>query len=355
MALEFIKKPNGNVIIERDNEVEVSFRPEAYVLDTKNTGFEGEITISTHPKISEFRNYRFDFNDVTTPGLTGLSKSDFITKLSEDYFFTPLSTAIGAGATEAKQDAQIVELQAIKANTNDNATATKQDAQTSELQAIKSNTATNATEAKQDDQITSLGTDGATPPTIAGTGIRGWLRGIYERVANLTNLTFTGGDLNVNASISMPAGLATEAKQDAQITELQAIKTNTSDNASETTLSAMETVLQMLTFTGGDLNVNATVSAGDSPFGDTGGHSALTPSGVSQQVLAADTEFKEVILYHENKRQGWVKFGAAAVVGEGFPIKKKEKVVLDRCRDEINIIFESGFDSNELQVNTVNL
>lgn len=27
-----------------------------------------------------------------------------------------------------------------------------------------------------------LGTDGATPPSIAGTGVRGWLRAIYERL-----------------------------------------------------------------------------------------------------------------------------------------------------------------------------
>jgi hypothetical protein len=29
---------------------------------------------------------------------------------------------------------------------------------------------------------TSLGTDGASPPTITGTGVRGWLRGIYEKL-----------------------------------------------------------------------------------------------------------------------------------------------------------------------------
>ncbi|HEX6215264.1 MAG TPA: hypothetical protein VFZ38_10620 [Vicinamibacterales bacterium] len=34
---------------------------------------------------------------------------------------------------------------------------------------------------------TSLGTDGATPPAITGTGVRGWLRAIYERLlATLT-------------------------------------------------------------------------------------------------------------------------------------------------------------------------
>jgi hypothetical protein len=36
----------------------------------------------------------------------------------------------------------------------------------------------------------SLGTDGDTPPTIAGTGVRGWLRGIYEKLTG--TLTVTG-------------------------------------------------------------------------------------------------------------------------------------------------------------------
>jgi hypothetical protein len=61
-----------------------------------------------------------------------------------------------------------------------------------------------ATEAKQDVQITNQGTVGATPPTIPGTGIIGFLRSIYDRLLNITSLTFTGGDLNVNASVSIP-------------------------------------------------------------------------------------------------------------------------------------------------------
>lgn len=41
---------------------------------------------------------------------------------------------------------------------------------------------------------TSLGADGASPPTIAGTGVRGWLRGIYER---LTGTLTIGGTVTV--------------------------------------------------------------------------------------------------------------------------------------------------------------
>jgi hypothetical protein len=41
---------------------------------------------------------------------------------------------------------------------------------------------------------TSLGTDGTSPPTITGTGVRGWLRGIYER---LTGTLTIGGTVTV--------------------------------------------------------------------------------------------------------------------------------------------------------------
>lgn len=57
-----------------------------------------------------------------------------------------------------------------------------------------------------------LGTDGGTPPAITGTGVRGWLRGIYERLGNpLTddqlraaavavapNITRGGGTIDAN-------------------------------------------------------------------------------------------------------------------------------------------------------------
>lgn len=42
-----------------------------------------------------------------------------------------------------------------------------------------------ATLTEQQAQTTSLGTDGTSPPSIAGTGVRGWLRGIYEKAVLL--------------------------------------------------------------------------------------------------------------------------------------------------------------------------
>jgi hypothetical protein len=46
----------------------------------------------------------------------------------------------------------------------------------------------------------SLGTDGTTPPTIAGTGVRGWLRGIYEKLTGTLTVTGPLTDTQLRAS-----------------------------------------------------------------------------------------------------------------------------------------------------------
>lgn len=99
-------------------------------------------------------------------------------------------TAINSNGTVNHADLLnvISQLQAVDANTDGQelllsnilnkliaspATLAEQQTQTTALNAVNTN----------------LGTDGATPPTIAGTGIRGWLRAIYERlVAALPNM-----------------------------------------------------------------------------------------------------------------------------------------------------------------------
>lgn len=54
--------------------------------------------------------------------------------------------------------------------------------------------------------LTSVGTDGASPPTIVGTGVRGWLRAIYEKVngtlAVSGNVGVTGTVAVSNAGIT---------------------------------------------------------------------------------------------------------------------------------------------------------
>lgn len=298
------------------------------------------------------------------------------------------------------QSMVLVLLQRIVDGTDDASLIAKLQEIIDELTELNGKVATEATLEASRVLLASIdGKDFATQTTLA----------LIEAIT--AQMTFTGGDLNVNASVSLPAGLATEAKQDAQIvletaanalltsldgkdyatqttlelirlllvsldgkdyaTEttlalikpvLDAIKLDTanldvalSTRATEATLLLMEAITSQMTFTGGNLNVNAAVNV-TTVFGDTGGYANLTPNGASQQVLAASTDFKEVILYHENKKQAWIKFGGgAAAVGEGFPLKKKQIWVIDKCRDNINIIFESGFDSNQLQVNTVKL
>lgn len=52
----------------------------------------------------------------------------------------------------------------------------------------------------------SLGTDGADPPPIAGTGMRGWLRAVYERL--LGTLTVQGVVMVANPTPAVETGLA---------------------------------------------------------------------------------------------------------------------------------------------------
>jgi hypothetical protein len=61
---------------------------------------------------------------------------------------------------------------------------------------------------------TSLGTDGSTPPSIPGTGIRGWLRSIYDTLkATLTVSVsnFPATQQVSAASLPLPTGASTEA------------------------------------------------------------------------------------------------------------------------------------------------
>ena len=63
---------------------------------------------------------------------------------------------------------------------------------------------------------TSLGSDGATPPTIPGTGVRGWLRSIYDRLSATLTVSGTvevmndaGNPLPVSGTITANAGTGT--------------------------------------------------------------------------------------------------------------------------------------------------
>lgn len=76
----------------------------------------------------------------------------------------------------------------------------------------------------------------------------------------------SGDDADLTAIIDeleeLNAKVSTEVTLDLVLDELQAIDLNTGDNATETTLAAIKAVTDLLTFTGGDLNVNAAFSGG---------------------------------------------------------------------------------------------
>ncbi len=229
-----------------------------------------------------------------------------------------------------------------------------------------------ATEAKQDDQITlstaanslltSLeGKDFATETTLEA--VRVLIASLdgkdYATETTLAAIKTVADNIKLDTA-KLDVNLSTRATE----TTLEAVRIllvslEGKDFATETTLAAIKAQTDLLNFTGAKLRTtgeDASGGGGVSVFGDTGGYASLVPNGLDQLVLAADTDFKEVILYHENKRRGWVKFGGGvAVVGEGFPIESEQTIFLDRCRDEIRIIFESGFDAKELQINTVKL
>jgi len=120
-------------------------------------------------------------------------------------------TSITGGATEAKQDVIILELQDIEADIEAGnaaqATATKQDDIITQVTSVASNTADNATET-------------------------------------------TLSALNTKVTAVDTTGKATEAKQDAIITQVTSIASNTTDAATETTLSALNAKVTAVDTTG---------------------------------------------------------------------------------------------------------
>lgn len=90
-------------------------------------------------------------------------------------------SAINANGSVNHADllAVVAELQAVDANTDNQETLL-----TSILNKLIAAPSTLAEQQSQTTALntlnTNLGTDGTSPPVIAGTGVRGWLRGIYE-------------------------------------------------------------------------------------------------------------------------------------------------------------------------------
>lgn len=77
-----------------------------------------------------------------------------------------------------------------------------------------------------EDINTNLGTDGATPPTIPGTGVRGWLRSIYDKLSGTLTVDGSAHTQPVSAStLPLPTGAATSSAQAAAQVSLSSLDT----------------------------------------------------------------------------------------------------------------------------------
>jgi len=131
-------------------------------------------------------------------------------------------TTITGGATEAKQDDIIAELQDIDANTADAATETTLSALNAKVTAV--DTTGKATEAKQDSIITEL--QEIEADVEAGNAL-------------LTTIDADTSSIDSKIVAVDTTGKATEAKQDSIITELQEIEADVeAGNALLTTIDA---------------------------------------------------------------------------------------------------------------------
>lgn len=76
----------------------------------------------------------------------------------------------------------------------------------------------------------SLGTDGTGAPIITGTGVRGWLRGIYEKLAATLAVSITNWPASIPVTLAsqpLPTGASTEAT----LTSLLSVQTSGAQKA----------------------------------------------------------------------------------------------------------------------------
>lgn len=127
---------------------------------------------------------------------------------------------------------------------------------------------------------TDIGTDGTTPPAVlgAGTGVRGWLRSIYEKLTGTLAVTGTFWQATQPvsaASLPLPAGAATEATLAALNTKVTAV------NTGAVVLAAGAAVV-------GSLAANQSVNAAQIAGVATAVGSGVSGTGVQRVVLATD-------------------------------------------------------------------
>lgn len=189
-----------------------------------------------------------------------------------------------------------------------------------ELTTLNAQVSTEATLEASRVLLASLdGKDFATQATLA----------LVEAITS--QMTFTGGDLNVNASVSLPAGLATEVKQDAQIvleTAANALLTSLEgkDFATETTLSTrlskadFETRINTLGQKTSALSTPVVLSS-DQPaiavnptpvLVTTTTSTPVTVSTTVATIAALNTARKALFIYNDSGRDVFVRLAAGA-------------------------------------------
>ena len=184
--------------------------------------------------------------------------------------FPQVQAVLAGGATEAKQDTMITELQALNTDTDtlvavDYATSAKQDSQTTELQAINTDMDTlvavdYATSAKQDSQTTELQAINTDMDTLVAVDYATSAKQdtIISQTARLSPVDFLDSGVVDSSSSNIPAaGLTVVASLAAECHELEII-----DDIGEymTITDGSDTVLAYLPLGGGRVKLNIAAS-----------------------------------------------------------------------------------------------
>jgi hypothetical protein len=214
------------------------------------------------------------------------------------------------------------------------------------------------------DALTTLNGKVATEATLA----------LIEAIT--AQMNFTGGALDVNATIST-AGLATEPKQDDQIvleTAANVLLTSieSKDFATETTLAALKVVTDNIKLDTVKLDVNLSTRASEATqelirlllvdlnlqasfnnaFGDNSASSVVPLTDVSAAVLAANTDRKETTYYNDSNSDLYLFFGTPAVFGVGIRLIRQQQYINDKYRGVVTAIMDTG-KTGSLQVTDV--
>lgn len=177
-----------------------------------------------------------------------------------------------------------------------------------------------ATESTLSSVNTSLGTDGSSPPVISGTGVRGWLRAIYERLTSGIGRTWNLSNASDSVAVTGTVGINNFPVSTALTnTELRAsavgvtVSNFPSGGSTETTLvqlksvadsintaaSAIKSAVEALntkTTTADTSNIAGTVQVGNFPAVQSVSDSAL--STVAQNdVVVALKEIQDTLLF----------------------------------------------------------